>query len=220
MIKWNFAMRFYPIFLDLKGRQVLVVGGGNIAQDKVEKLLAAGALVQIVSPELNDYLEDLVKQGVIGYRCGEFAGSDLKGKFLVVSATDNKLANETVARLACERGLLCNVVDQPALCNFITPALVTRGHLQIAISTGGDSPSVTQRVKREIAELIGDEYAEFLEIAADLRAEGQRRFTDYSRRRELMRKFVESEALDLIRAGRIEEAKQLAQLILTEVDSL
>ena len=207
-------MRFYPIFLDLRERPVLVVGGGKVAQEKVEKLLEAGALVQVVSPQLSAYLEALEEQGIVSYRCGEFVESDLEGKFLVISATDNKLVNEEVARLAYKHNLLCNVVDQPALCNFITPALVTRGHLQIAISTGGDSPSVAQKVKREIAELIGDEHAELLEIAAALRVEVQLRFTNYSRRREIMRKFVESEALDLIRAGRIEEAKQLAQEIL------
>jgi precorrin-2 dehydrogenase / sirohydrochlorin ferrochelatase len=198
-------MRYYPIFLDLKDKPVLVVGGGAIAQDKIEKLLAAGARVEIVSPEINEYLARLVEAGALQYTAREFAASDLDGKYLVVSATDQKTVNEEVSRLAATRGLLCNVVDRPALCNFIVPALVTRGDLQIAISTGGKSPSVAQKVKKEIEDLIGDEYAELLEIAAEYRRQVHLSVPDYARRRALMRKFIDSEILDLIRAGRTGE---------------
>jgi len=109
-----------------------------------------------------------------------------------------------------ERGALCNVVDQPDLCNFITPALVTRGELQISVSTGGGSPTLTQRVKREVAALIGEEYGVLLELAAEMRAEAKDRIADFERRKEVLRAFVESDALDLIRAGRLDEARALA----------
>src|ERR1700761_20340 len=120
-------MAYYPVYLDLKNRPVLVVGGGNIAEGKIEQLLKAEAKIHIVSPELTTTLAGYVERGMITHRRGEFSADDLNGVMLVISATNSQPVNETVAQAAAERGLLCNVVDQPKLCNFITPAVVTRG---------------------------------------------------------------------------------------------
>lgn len=207
-------MRYYPIHLDLQGRPVLMVGGGVIAEGKTDQLLDAGAKVHIVSPTLTARLSEFVAQGAVTWRVGEFHVDDLDGIFLVFSATDEQTVNELVAQAAAERHLLCNVVDQPVLCNFITPALVTRGALQISISTAGGSPSVAQLVKRHIAEVIGDEYGELLELAAQLRSELKARGVGYAERRDLLNEFVESEALALLRAGHRSEAEHLAQAIL------
>ena len=133
-------MRYYPICLDLQNRPVLVVGGGMIAEGKVLQLVEAQANVHIVSPTLTEALRQKVAQGIITYRSGEFAETDLDDKALVISATNIQAVNEAVAQAANARGLLCNVVDQPALCNFITPTIVTRGDLQIAISSSGKKP--------------------------------------------------------------------------------
>lgn len=203
-------MRYYPIYLDLAGRSVLVVGGGTIAEGKALQLVEAGARVLVVSPALTELLGELAEQGRLVWRQAVFAESDLDGVWLVISATDDQAVNEAVARAAAERGLLCNVVDQPALCNFITPALVTRGGIQISVSSGGGSPSVTKRVKREIGELIGTEHAELLELAAEMRAEAKRLIPDFESRKQVLGEFVESEAIDLLRAGKREEARQLA----------
>ena len=135
---------------------------------------------------------------------------------LVISATDDRKVNETVATSSAARGLLCNVVDQPDLSNFITPALVTRGDLQISVSTGGGSPTLTQRVKREVAALIGDEYGVLLEMASEMRAEAKSRIADFERRKNVLRAFVESEAIDLIRANRYDEARAVARKLLQE----
>jgi len=204
-------MRYYPIYLDLKGRKALLVGGGAIAEGKAQQLVAAGARVTIVSPELTEALRASVERGEINHRNGTFIEEDLNGVVLVISATDDRMVNEEVRNAAAARELLCNVVDQPDLCNFITPALVTRGELQISVSTGGGSPTLTQRVKREVAALIGEEYGALLEIAAEMRAEAKDRIADFERRKEALRAFVESDALDLIRAGRLEEARDLAR---------
>ncbi len=204
-------MRYYPVYLDLQDRGVLVVGGGVIAEGKALQLVEAGAQVFVASPDLTPKLAELVALGSIRYRAGRFAETDLANVSLVISATDDQAVNEEVARLAAERKLLCNVVDQPALCNFITPALIQRGRLQISVSTGGGSPALTQRVKREIAALIGDEYGELLELAAEMRAEVKRRFASFEERRKVLHAFVESNALDLLRAGRVEEARKIAE---------
>jgi siroheme synthase-like protein len=211
-------MRYYPIYLDLEGRDVLVVGGGAVAEGKSTQLVEAGARVTVVSPELTEGLRAAADRGEIFHLGGPFAEGDLNGAFLVISATDDRKVNEKVAKAARERGLLCNVVDQPDLCDFITPALVTRGELQISVSTGGGSPTLTQRVKREVAALIGEEYGVLLELAAEMRAEAKERIADFERRKEALRAFVESDALDLIRAGRRDEARALASRFLQDVE--
>ncbi|HEX4949704.1 MAG TPA: bifunctional precorrin-2 dehydrogenase/sirohydrochlorin ferrochelatase [Blastocatellia bacterium] len=212
-------MRYYPVCLDLQNRPVLVVGGGTIAEGKITQLVAASAQVHVVSPALTDKLQAMVTQGAISHRRGEFIEADLDGKVLVISATDQQAVNEAVAQAASTRGILCNVVDQPALCNFITPSLVSRGDLQISISTSGKSPTVAQRVKREISALIGAEYETLLEITAELRAEVRTLIPTFDERRDFLKSFVESAALDLIRAGKVEDAKQLAQQILADYRS-
>lgn len=209
-------MRYYPICLDLQNRPVLVVGGGLIAEGKALQLVEAQANVHVVSPTLTETLRQKVAQGIITYRQGEFTATDLDGKVLIVSATNIQAVNEAVAQAANARGLLCNVVDQPALCNFITPTIVTRGDLQIAISSSGKSPTVALRIKREISKLIGEEYQTLLEITAELRAEFRQVTPDYNTRRDFLKSFVDSEALELIRAGKVEETKILASKMLAD----
>jgi precorrin-2 dehydrogenase/sirohydrochlorin ferrochelatase len=209
-------MRYYPVHLDLQDRPVLVVGGGPIAEGKARQLVDAGARVRVVSPELTEELQLLVDAGRIDRRAGEFRAADLDGVCLVISATDERKVNEEVSVESRARGIWCNVVDQPALCDFITPALILRGELQIGISTGGGSPVLAQRVKREIGELIGAEYEELLALAAEMRGEAKKLIPDFARRRDVLRAFVESEALGLLRAGRREEARQIAHGLLQE----
>lgn len=209
-------MGYYPIYLDLRNRPVLVVGGGNIAEGKIEQLLKADARIHVVSPELTSTLAEHVQRGMITWRKGEFSADDLDGVMLVISATNSQPVNESVAQAAAQRSLLCNVVDQPQLCNFITPAVVTRGRLQISISTGGGSPVLAQRVKREVGALIGEEYGELLEIAAELRATVHHLLPDYDSRRDLLRAVVESNALELLRAGRRDEAERLTREIVAQ----
>ena len=209
-------MRYYPVHLDLQDRHVLVVGGGTIAEGKARQLVEAGARVRLVSPELTEGLKQLVAAGRIDDRAGEFRAADLDGICLVISATDDRAVNQDVSREARARGVWCNVVDQPELCDFITPALILRGELQIGVSTGGGSPVLAQRVKREIGELIGAEYEELLALAAEMRGEAKKLIPDFATRRDVLRAFVESEALGLLRAGRREEARQIADGFLQE----
>jgi siroheme synthase-like protein len=211
-------MRYYPIYLDLKGRNVLVVGGGAIAEGKALQLVEAGARVTVVSPELTEALRAAADRNEVTHLAGFFIEENLNGMFLVVSATGDRKVNEKVAQSAGARGIFCNVVDQPDLCNFITPALITRGDLQISVSTGGGSPTLTQRVKREVAALIGEEYGALLELAAEMRAEAKERIPDFERRKGALRAFVESDAIDLIRAGKGDEARALARRFLQDAE--
>ena len=210
-------MRYYPIYLDLAHRPALVVGGGVIAEGKAEQLIAAGAHLTIVSPTLTERLQALWQQDIFTYAQREFNVNDLTGVALVISATDNQAVNEAVAAAAQARNLLYNIVDQVPLCNFITPALVTRGELQITISTGGGSPSMAQLVKRQISELIGAEYEELLELAKWLRNELKARGVSYHDRRDLMNEFLSLELVALLRDGNHAEADRRALQVLANL---
>jgi siroheme synthase-like protein len=207
-------MRYYPAYLDLADRRVLVVGGGAVAESKIIQLVEARARVRVVSPTLTMRLESMKQADILEHREGHFHSTDLDGVVLVISATNDECVNREVAETASEQGVLHNVVDQPALCSFITPAVVARGELQISISTGGGSPSLAQRVKREVATLIGPEYGDLLLLAAEMRQRARDQVPNFDERRALLHAFVESEALDLIRAGRREDAARIANMLL------
>jgi precorrin-2 dehydrogenase/sirohydrochlorin ferrochelatase len=209
-------MRYYPAYLDLMNRTVLVVGGGTVAESKIIQLIDARACVRVVSPTLTSRLESIKQAGILDHRAGRFEAADLDGVVLVISATNDEAVNREIADLAGHRGVLHNVVDQPALCDFITPAVVSRGELQISISTGGGSPSLAQRVKREVATLIGPEYGELLLLAAEMRQRARDQVPDFDERRALLHAFVESEALELIKAGRRDEAAGIANMLLNQ----
>jgi len=132
--------RYYPAFLDLAGRRCVVVGGGEVAERKVEMLLACGAEVTVVSPQMTARLAFLSRQGSIHHEKREFFPSCLEGAFLVIGATDDEAVNRAVWREGERRRLLVNVVDAPELCNFIAPAVFQQGDLLISVSTSGKSP--------------------------------------------------------------------------------
>src|SRR5215813_5739266 len=156
-------MSLFPMFVNLEGRQVVIVGGGEIAVGKLDGLLQAGAKVAVVSPAVNSQVSSLVKEGKIEWREKQFAPEDLEGAFLVIAATSVPSVNESVYRAADARGLLCNAVDDIENCHFYYGAVVQRGDLQIAISTNGKSPALAQRLRKELEAQFGPEYESWLE---------------------------------------------------------
>ena len=143
-------MDYYPAFLDLRGRNCLVVGGGIIAERKVESLVECGARVMVVTREATNELAGLAQSSIIELRLRDYASDDLAGMFLVVAATDDPAVQARIGTEAKERGLLVNVVDDPANCTFIVPAVSRRGELAIAISTGGRSPALAARIREKL----------------------------------------------------------------------
>lgn len=162
-------MRYYPVNLDLRGRHCLVVGGGAVGSRKVKGLLACGAVVTVVSPEVRPRLEQLAAQGRIALHRRPYRSEDLEGIFLVIGATDEEPLNRRIHGDAQQRGLLCNIADRPEVCNFILPAVVRRGDLLIAISTSGRSPAFAKHLRRRLEAEFGPEYALFLELMGRLR---------------------------------------------------
>ena len=185
-------MNHYPVFLDLTGRNVLLVGDGPAAEGKEQALLEAGAKIRRVN-------------------ASDFRPGHLKDVVLVIYATSDEDFNARVSALAAAQRIFCNVVDRPALCSFIAPAVVRKGHVQIAISTGGRSPALAVRLKEEIAKTVGDEYGELLELLASLREQVAARNPTPEARARVFHSMVDSPALDLLRNGRPDEARRLLE---------
>lgn len=163
--------RFYPILVDLSGKRALVVGGGKVAQRKIETLLEHRACVQVVARELTAALEELRRAEKIEFLGEEFSEALLEGTFLVFAATDDASFNRRVSQAAQQRGLLVNAVDQPADCNFIVPSVLSRGDLLVAVSTSGKSPAFARKVRVELERHFGEEYGFFLNLMGNLRKE-------------------------------------------------
>jgi precorrin-2 dehydrogenase len=153
----------FPISLKLRGRLCVVVGGGVIAESKIQSLLAAEAHVVVVAPEATETVAAWARAGQIEWQVKAFATDDLCGAFLVVAGTSSPQVNHEVFRQCEAEGILCNVVDDPEFCHFYYPAVVRRGALQIAISTEGQSPALAQRLRRELEAQFGPEYEQWLE---------------------------------------------------------
>ncbi|MBU2489913.1 MAG: bifunctional precorrin-2 dehydrogenase/sirohydrochlorin ferrochelatase [Proteobacteria bacterium] len=157
-------MAYYPVQLDIDGRPCLVVGGGSVGVRKVEGLLACGARVTVVSPELDPVLEALAARGRIEARQRGFSPRDLDGMFLVIGATDDEAVNRVVSEAAEAKNLLVNIADQPEKCNFILPSVIRQGDLVVSFSTSGKSPAFARRLRKDLTARFGPEYALFLEI--------------------------------------------------------
>ena len=200
-------MSYYPVFLNLSGQRCLVVGGGAVAERKVEGLLEAGASLTVVSPTLTDALERRVKEKKIRHYMREYRKGDLAGYRLGFVATDDPQINRAVYEEAQEAGVLLNSADDPAHCDFILPSVLRRGELQIAVATGGSSPALSRAIREELEEYFSQDYALLSDIVADVR-------------RELKEKGIASDAASwrralsgdvrrLVREGDIEAAKRL-----------
>jgi precorrin-2 dehydrogenase / sirohydrochlorin ferrochelatase len=162
-------MRYYPVCLDIKDRNCLVVGGGQVGTRKVRTLLACGARVTVVSPEVTEELSQLVQEGRIRIAFRNYRAADLASAFLVIGATDDPELNRRVHRDAEAAHRLCNIADQPDLCNFVLPAVVSRGDLIVAVSTSGRSPAFAKHLRRQLQDQFGPEYGRFLDLMGAIR---------------------------------------------------
>jgi precorrin-2 dehydrogenase / sirohydrochlorin ferrochelatase len=216
---------FYIACLKLTGRKCLVVGGGDIGLEKVEGLLACGGSVSLLAPEAHPELQALAEEGSIEWDRREYAGpEDLEGAFMVIAATNDSEVNIGVYYDAEKRAMLANVVDVPPLCNFILPAIVRTGPLAIAISTAGASPALAKRMKREISDLFGEDYARLAVMLNDVRGWAKGTLPTYNERKDFFEGIVngDPDPIVLLREGReadilaiIDAAKERAASTLT-----
>ena len=168
-------MTYYPVFLEVTGRPVLVIGGGRVGLEKVSGLLAAGAAITVVSPELEPTLAAWGDEGRFRHVARAYEPGDLEGCALVFVATDDRSANATIRAEGRRRGIWVNAVDDPPNCDFILPSVVRRGTMTLAISTGGGSPAMARRVREELTDYFTEDFEGLAEMLAEVRQDLKRR---------------------------------------------
>ena len=188
--------KFYPIYLDVKGKRCVIVGGGKVAYRKVCSLKDAGADVIVVSPDICPEMADAEGITLINTNYDE---KYLEGALLVIAATDNEAVNEKVALDAGKRNLIVNVVDHPELCSFIVPSTINRGDLCISISTGGASPAVAKSIREKLEVVFGVEYEEYLNLLTKMRSIAMSDIKDSAKRRKVLRRLAEKDILDIVK---------------------
>src|SRR5947209_10721890 len=204
---------FYIACLRLTGRRCVVVGGGEVGLEKVEGLLACDGDVTLVAPEAHPELVQLALEGSIHWEQREYRPEDLDGALLAIAATDDTDLNIRVFEDAEVRSMLVNVVDVPPLCNFILPAIVRTGPLAVALSTAGASPALAKRMKREVSELFGSEYADLAVLLNDARGWAKGTLPTYQDRKVFFESIVngEPDPIELLRAGDTDGVRDLIE---------
>ncbi|MBI5591345.1 MAG: bifunctional precorrin-2 dehydrogenase/sirohydrochlorin ferrochelatase [Deltaproteobacteria bacterium] len=194
-------MKYYPVNLDIRNQPCLVVGGGAVGTRKVRTLLDCGAMVTVVSPLASNSLSVLARENRISLKQRPYRASDLEGIFLVIGATDNKDLNRVIHDDARKLGTLCNIADQPDLCNFILPAIIERGDLIIAVSTSGKSPAFARHLRKELEVRFGPEYADFLKLMGIVRKILLEQTHDPETHQRVFESLIEQGLLECIREG-------------------
>jgi uroporphyrin-III C-methyltransferase/precorrin-2 dehydrogenase/sirohydrochlorin ferrochelatase len=212
------AMPLYPLFADLAGRPVLVVGGGRVAARKIDALLRAGARVGVVAAELATSVAERVARAEIAHRAKGFAPPLLDEVWLVIAASDDPALNARVRAAADARRIFCNVVDQTAACSFQVPAVVERGPLVVAISSGGHAPVLARQVRARIEALLDDSLGALAELLGRWRARIRARLPALTIRRRFLESQAEGRVGRMLRRGRCAEAEAELARALADAD--
>jgi siroheme synthase-like protein len=195
---------YYPVFLDLGGKRCVVIGGGPLAAHKALGLAEAGAVVEVYAPEPS--LELLALPVTVYGR--PYRPGDLAGARLAIDAGGNPAVTSVVRQEADREGVLLNVMDVPAACDFIAPAIVKRGPLQIAISTSGESPFLASALRRRLEAELGEEWREFVRLIGQLRRELRSRGMPVAEQTLVYQRLLDSPVLDLLRQGAVAAARR------------
>jgi precorrin-2 dehydrogenase/sirohydrochlorin ferrochelatase len=206
---------YYPIYIDIEDHEVLIVGGGNVCARKAETMMHYGARVTIVSPAITDEIGAWENDHALAVRRKLYDQSDLEGASIVIASTDDPCINARVARDCRRRKIPVNVVDVTHLCEFIVPAIIEKGSVTIAISTGGKSPALGRTLKEELQRTIGPEYAEVNDLLGTLRKDAKRVLPTDTDRKRFFDGIIGSGVLEMLRAG---ERRSAYQTIAGECD--
>jgi len=212
-------VKYYPIYLDIREKRCVVVGGGDIAARKILRLLECGAVVSVVSRKLTTTLMNMVEHGQIIHVDDNYDQQYLAGAYLVIGATDREEVNDRIARDCRARGVMVNIVDDPGRCDFILPSLVNRGSLSIAVSTDGKSPALARKLREDLSAQFGPEYEDYLDLLGWLREMIIAAGRPVDDNRDTFTALVNSPLHEHIRAGRWQEAEQtIRDLTAQEID--
>ena len=201
-------MRYFPVFLDLKEKRCIVVGGGAVAERKVKNLLKAGARVKVISPELTAPLSRLRDEKKISHLSRSYRRKDLEGALLAIAATNDRTINERVFREATANRIPVNVVDDPAHSSFIVPSIVHKKDLLVAVSTSGRSPALARLLRQKLEREIGPEYPRFLSLLGRVRKKVLSRGLGQRENQRIFRRLVKDDLLPLIRGKKRRELDQ------------
>src|SRR5437660_5109638 len=207
---------FYPVFLDLRGRRAVVIGGDAVAEQKVRGLVAAGAHVTLVSPDVTPALTDLGRRGAIELRRRGYHDGDLAGAWLAIAAV-NRTVNAAVGAEAERLGVPLNAVDDLEHSSFIAPAIHREGDITVAVSTGGKSPALAVRLRQRVARLVGRAEARLCALLGELRPELAERVPDARARTALWYEIVDSDVIEFVRRGDIDGARGRIEELISEV---
>ena len=196
--------KYYPVYLDVKGKKCVIVGGGEVAYRKACSLKEAGADVNVISPDTCPEMSNEKGLTLINKSYDE---SYLDGAMLVIAATDDEEVNKKVSLDAGKRNIIVNVVDRPELCSFIVPSTVNRGDLCISISTGGASPALAKNIRKELEGVFGSEYGEYINLLTKMRNIAMSDVKDDSKRRKILQRLAEKDILEIVKTKGTEEAE-------------
>src|SRR3954453_23759675 len=197
---------YYPIYIDIEERDVVIIGGGNVCARKAETMMKYGARVTVVSPECTEEIEQWSRDGALAVRRKAYEEADLDGATMVIASTDDPCVNARVARDARRRRIPVNVVDVTHLCEFIVPAIIEKDSIQIAISTGGKSPALARTLKEDLQRTIGPEYAQVNDLLGTLRKSAKSVLPTDTDRKRFFDGIIAVGVLDMLRDGRRREA--------------
>jgi precorrin-2 dehydrogenase/sirohydrochlorin ferrochelatase len=207
-------MSFYPILTNLSGKKAVVVGGGDVAQRKVDSLLECNAAVHLIARDITPTLHAYIKKGEIQFLGPDFKKKSLNGAFLVIAATDDPALNHMISEFAQKKRILVNAVDQPEDCSFIVPSTIRRGDLVIAVSTSGKSPALAKKIRERISVQFGDEYKPFLSFMGYLRKIVLNQGHSQEAKSRLFHTLVDSPILEAIADEDWEKVRSILDMIL------
>jgi uroporphyrin-III C-methyltransferase/precorrin-2 dehydrogenase/sirohydrochlorin ferrochelatase len=210
-------VKHLPIFLDVRGRDCLIVGGGEVAARKAELLLRAGCRLTVIAPELGTTLSRLAAEGGLRHRAANFSESDIAGYALAIAATDDPAVNAAVATAARARGVPVNVVDDPEHCDFILPSVLDRSPLLIAVSTGGAAPMLARALRARLETLIPPAYGRLAALLDGFRGRLKERLPIAARRR-FVEEVIDGPVAELVFAGKDEEAAEALRQAIDAAD--
>lgn len=211
---------YYPIMLMIQDRNCIVIGGGSVAYRKALSLMACHGNVTIISPALSGELQQCLELGQLQWICREYTQGDLQEAYLVYGATDDAEVNQAVYEEAQQRQILVNIVDQPALCNFIVPAVVQQGDLTISVSTNGRSPMLARKIRQQLEEQFGEHYGRFIRLLGNLRKEMIERIPKGEVRAALYEQLVYSDLLERLKDEEEEFIQKEIQLYIDQYSSI
>jgi precorrin-2 dehydrogenase/sirohydrochlorin ferrochelatase len=223
--------RYYPIYLDIEDRNVIIIGGGNVCARKAETMMKYGGRVTVISPRFTDEIERWGAEGCLRLLRKRYEERDIEDAHIVIASTDDTSVNEQIAADCRKRRIPVNVVDVTPLCEFIVPAIIEKGSIQIAVSTGGSSPAIARTLREELTKFIGPEYAEINDVLGTLRSGAKAVLPTDVDRKAFFDGIIAAGVLDLLRQGKRQEAYEaisdacdragvpISERVQTELDS-